>query len=67
MQNTQCPVCDSDVVIEDEAYEGDLLDCANCGAELEITSLRPLTINEVKQEDENDGLDDNLDDPENYD
>ena len=29
MQNTQCPACGSDIVVEDEAYEGDLLDCAN--------------------------------------
>lgn len=65
MQNTQCPVCGSDLVVEDEAYEGDLIDCANCGAELEITSLRPPTTKEVVKED--DELDDNLDDPENYD
>ena len=65
MQNTQCTVCGSDLIVEDGAYEGDLLDCANCGAELEITSLRPLTIDEVKKDDED--FEDNLDDPENYD
>ncbi|MCU0678909.1 MAG: lysine biosynthesis protein LysW [Planctomycetes bacterium] len=44
MKTTRCPLCASDVIIEDEAYEGDLVDCANCGAELEISSLHPLRL-----------------------
>jgi lysine biosynthesis protein LysW len=44
MQNSKCPLCNSDIIIEDEAYEGDLVSCINCGAELEISSLKPLNL-----------------------
>jgi lysine biosynthesis protein LysW len=44
MQNTKCPLCNSDIIIEEEAYEGDLVNCINCDAELEISSLHPLNL-----------------------
>jgi lysine biosynthesis protein LysW len=44
MQTTQCPVCSSDVVIEDGLSEKDLVTCLNCGAELEIVTLSPLVL-----------------------
>lgn len=44
MKKTQCPICRSDVMIDDDAYKGDVLDCSNCGHELEITSLTPPTL-----------------------
>jgi len=44
MQTTQCPSCHSDVIIEDGLSTNDLVNCINCGAELEITSLHPLMI-----------------------
>jgi lysine biosynthesis protein LysW len=50
MKTTHCPVCNSDVIIADEAYEGDLVDCAICGAELEIASLHPLQLAENKSD-----------------
>jgi len=50
MQTSKCPACHSDVVVEDGLYEGDLVDCANCGAELEIISLHPIQLSEIKRE-----------------
>ncbi|MEK7203331.1 MAG: lysine biosynthesis protein LysW [Patescibacteria group bacterium] len=44
MKTTQCPVCSSDVIIDDEFNENDLATCANCGEELEIISLQPLQL-----------------------
>ncbi|MDP2830481.1 MAG: lysine biosynthesis protein LysW [bacterium] len=44
MQTAKCPVCNSDIIIEEEAFKGDLAGCVNCGAELEIISLHPLQI-----------------------
>jgi len=44
MKTTQCPVCSSDVIIDDESTESDLATCANCGEELEIISLQPLQL-----------------------
>jgi len=45
MQTSQCPICSSDVIIEDGSSEKDLVSCLNCGAELEIVSLQPLQLN----------------------
>lgn len=52
MQTSRCPACNSDVVIEDGAYESDLVNCANCGASLEIVSLHPPRLNEIPEDEE---------------
>jgi lysine biosynthesis protein LysW len=52
MQNARCPVCSSDVIIEDEAFENDLVTCAICENELEITSLHPLQLTPLKEEED---------------
>jgi len=44
MQTSQCPICSSDVIIEDGSSEKDLVSCLNCGAELEIVTLQPLQL-----------------------
>ena len=44
MQTTQCPVCSSDIIIEEGSSEKDLVSCLNCGAELEIVTLHPLSL-----------------------
>lgn len=44
MQTTQCPVCSSDVIIEEGSEELDLVSCLNCGTELEIATLQPLLL-----------------------
>jgi lysine biosynthesis protein LysW len=54
MQNTKCPLCNSDIIIEDEAYEGDLVNCINCDAELEISSLKPLNLSPFESDVEKD-------------
>ncbi len=37
MKSVKCPVCDESFDIEVDMYEdGDVLTCANCGADLEI-------------------------------
>ena len=50
MQTTQCPVCSSDVIIEEELSAKDLVSCLNCGAELEIITLQPLQLNPLQEE-----------------
>lgn len=49
MQTSRCPDCHSDIVVEDALYEGDLVNCANCGAELEIISLHPVQLKEMEE------------------
>jgi alpha-aminoadipate carrier protein LysW len=52
MQTAKCPDCNSDIIVEDEAYEGDLVECANCGRELEIVSVNPLQLLEIKSDEQ---------------
>ena len=52
MQKSKCPNCNSDVIIEDGAYKDDLIECINCGTELEIISLHPMQLSELKEDEE---------------
>ena len=52
MQTTQCPVCSSDVIIDEESSEKDLVSCLNCGTELEIVTLQPLQLSPLQEEPE---------------
>lgn len=44
MQTSRCPNCNSDVIVEDDLSENDLVSCANCATELEIISKSPLQL-----------------------
>jgi len=52
MQTTQCPVCSSDIIIDEESSEKDLVTCLNCGTELEIVTLQPLQLSPLQEEPE---------------
>jgi alpha-aminoadipate/glutamate carrier protein LysW len=47
-----CPVCDGDVELADDAVEGELIECPDCGSELEITGLAPVTLAEAPESEE---------------
>ncbi len=48
-----CPECEAVVPIADDTLLNEIIPCAECGADLEITGLDPLTI-EVAPEIEED-------------
>ena len=55
-----CPECDNPLVIDtDEVEQGDVVQCEECGTDLEIVSADPLEIAPV----ENEGYDDEDQDP----
>ena len=54
MRTNQCPVCSSDVIIEEGSQELDLVSCLNCGTELEIVTLQPLLLKPLAEPDEED-------------
>lgn len=54
MKTNQCPVCYSDVIVDDESNEHDLVTCANCGEELEIISLQPIQLACLSEDNYND-------------
>ena len=46
----QCPICDADIELPDDAVEGELLTCPECGSELEVISVDPPEVAEAPQE-----------------
>lgn len=48
----ECPVCAAEVEFPDDAVEGELLSCPECGTELEIISVDPPELAEAPQEEE---------------
>ena len=39
-----CVECDGAVDVADDVIVGEIVECADCGAELEVTSLSPVTV-----------------------
>jgi alpha-aminoadipate/glutamate carrier protein LysW len=39
-----CPECEAQVAIDTETVVGEVVPCADCGAELEVTSLAPAHV-----------------------
>jgi len=48
----ECPVCGAEIKFEADAEEGELIECAECGAELEIVKLDPPAVQEAPEEEE---------------
>jgi len=57
---TSCPECENDLDIDvEEAEEGDVVACSECGTEYEIVGVEPLELSKVEggiDEDEDDFL-----------
>lgn len=41
---TECVQCGAAVGLPDDAIVGEILDCATCGAELEVTGVEPAEV-----------------------
>ena len=51
----QCPECEAAIDLEqDELEEGQIVDCPECGVELEVISIDPLELNAIADDDEED-------------
>lgn len=60
-----CPECDADIDVDEfDVDKGDLISCAECGTNLEVTSISPLELEAAGDEDdeEEDDEDDENDD-----
>lgn len=44
---SECVVCGSGIELSNSIVAGELIDCGDCGSELEITSVSPLAIQEA--------------------
>jgi len=39
--NANCPECDATITLAGDVMEGEIVTCAECGAELEVVSTNP--------------------------
>ncbi|MDQ3855750.1 MAG: lysine biosynthesis protein LysW [Chloroflexota bacterium] len=46
-----CPECEGTVQVE-EAMRGEIVQCPDCGAELEVTNTDPVTLELAPEEEE---------------
>ena len=46
----ECPDCKEPIIIPDDSETGEIVDCQNCGAEIEILCLNPLQVTLVIEE-----------------
>ena len=49
---SECPVCGAEITRPDDAVVGELLECNDCGTELEVVSLDPFKIEEAPEAEE---------------
>lgn len=42
--NTTCIECDGEVSLPDDVVENEIIVCPDCGVDLEVLSLNPVTI-----------------------
>lgn len=48
----ECPVCGAMLDFGSTPLIGELKDCMDCGVELEVTGIEPLTLTEAPNEEE---------------
>ena len=48
---SQCPECDAELELND-VMEGEIVVCSDCGVDLEVVSLSPLTLQLAPMEEE---------------
>lgn len=47
-----CPICEAAVTVPGDAMLNELLSCPDCGTDLEIISLNPVTLEEAPEVEE---------------
>lgn len=47
-----CKVCGGEVALEGRAMIGEVVDCAACGAQLEVAGIDPLALEELAKVDD---------------
>ena len=51
-QTAACPICGADVTLDAGTMVSEILPCPDCGAELEVQSLDPVTLGEAPEVEE---------------
>ena len=50
--NGKCPECNGVVELSPDTEEGEILECPDCGLELEVIGLEPVQLEQAPQEEE---------------
>lgn len=45
-----CPDCEMEIVLKGSEEVGEILECSQCGTEVEVISLKPFSIRELIEE-----------------
>ena len=48
----ECPICGADVVLPADAVVGELIECQDCGAELEVMDISPPRVAQAPETEE---------------
>lgn len=48
----ECPVCDAKISLDNDTLSGELIECHECGSELEVASLEPISLQVAPQTEE---------------
>jgi len=48
-ETAECPVCGAEVEPAWEVERGEIIDCGDCGAELEVIEAEPLSLEEAPE------------------
>ena len=48
----ECVICGADVTLDESTMKGELVECPDCGSELEVTSTDPIQLAEAPTEQE---------------
>lgn len=49
MSEPDCVTCGANVALPDDVEIGEILDCADCGTELEVVSESPVELDEAPE------------------
>ena len=47
----ECPICFGEISLTD-VMQNEIIQCGDCGADLEVTSIDPITLEEAPEEEE---------------
>lgn len=50
--SVECPVCSAEITFENGTVEGEIIECPDCGTELEVKSVNPFKVEDAPMEDE---------------
>lgn len=54
MPRGPCPECDAEVQVDEDTDKGDIVECQECGAVLEVVGLDPIELDLAMEEEEED-------------